>query len=78
MGKAITIAMITILVKSADKRRTMPKSLDPSILRIPISFSLRSAVKAAKPNNPRQEIRIANPAKYLDKVDTLCSAAYWA
>ena len=35
----------------------------PNTFLIPISFVLLSAVYAAKPNNPRHEIRIASTAK---------------
>ena len=41
---------------SADNNPASPITPAPSTLRMPISFVLRSAVKAARPNNPRQEI----------------------
>ena len=75
IGKAITIATRTIFVKSKESKYTMDKLLDPNTFLIPISFNRRSAVKDANANNPRHDITIAIPAKYCDKVATLCSEA---
>ncbi len=50
--------------------------LAPSTFLIPISFLLFCAVNAAKPNKPRHEITMANPAKYVDNADTLVSESY--
>ena len=54
----------------------MASSLEPSTFRMPISLLLRSAVKADKPNNPKEEMSIASPAKPLDNKATRFSAAY--
>ena len=72
----MAIATMTTFVKSEDNRYTMPNELEPSTFLIPISFKRRSAVNAARPNKPRQEITIASPAKYFDNVATRFSALY--
>jgi hypothetical protein len=56
----------------------IPNALAPNTFLMPISFSLFSAVKAAKPKRPRQEMTIAKPAKYLDRVETYLSEVYRA
>ena len=48
----------------------------PITFLIPISFLLFCAVKAAKPNKPRQEMMMASPAKYFDNTETLVSLTY--
>ena len=55
---------------SADNNPARPIMPAPRTLRIPISFVLRSAVKAARPNKPRQEIQIARAANTLDNLLT--------
>src|ERR1700730_8761205 len=76
MGKAIPMDINTSFRKSADSIAVILFTEAPMTLRIPISFCLRCAVNAARPKSPRQEIRIANPAKYLDKMATRTSVAY--
>src|SRR5258708_25623445 len=45
----------------------------PNTLRTPISFTLCSATKEAKPKRPRQEMIIANPAKTVASLP-ICSS----
>ena len=63
IGVAMTIAMNTKRIKSLDNKPTIPVMLEPNTLRTPISFLRWSAVKADKPNNPKQEITMASNAK---------------
>ena len=46
----------------------MPETLAPSTFRTPISFVLRSAVYAARPNKPKHEIIIASAANTRDNL----------
>jgi len=46
---------------------TIPLVFAPSTLRIPISLVLCSAVNADKPKRPRQEMRMARPAKIPER-----------
>ncbi len=64
-GNATIHEIATNCRKSLDNSVLIPATLAPNTLRMPISFVLRSAVKAAKPNKPKQEIIIANMAKTL-------------
>ena len=64
IGVAITMAIATSFKKSFDNNCTMPLTLAPSTLRIPISLLLCSALNAARPNKPRHEINIAINVKY--------------
>ena len=70
------MATTTILVKSNVSKRMMENGFAPNTFRMEISLILRCAVKAAKPKSPNQEMRIANPAKYFDKVETRFSDSY--
>src|SRR6185437_16642097 len=64
--------------KHSEMRIRLTKSFDsichtlstdaPSTLRTPISLVLCAATKEARPNNPRQEIRMVSPAKRPDSV----------
>ena len=58
--------IITNCKKSFDNNVVIPVTLAPNTFRIPISFILRSAVYAAKPNKPKHEIIIANAANTLE------------
>ena len=65
-GQAIRLAMITGLENCQASSRTMSRLRAPNTLRMPISLVRRSAVKAARPNRPRQAMitaSIAKPAK---------------
>ena len=53
-GQAIRLAMITGLENCQASSPTMSRMRAPSTLRMPISLVRRSAVKAARPNRPRQ------------------------
>ena len=57
IGVAKIIAIQTRLKKSFDNKAIMLEEEAPSTLRTPISFSRRSAAKAASPNRPKQEIK---------------------
>jgi hypothetical protein len=72
MIKAVTIHF----TKSPLSIRMISDTLAPFTLRIPISLILRSVMKAASPSNPRQEMRIAIPAKYLVSIPIRVSASY--
>ena len=50
---------------------TPPITFSPAI-----SFLLFCAVNAAKPNKPRHETTIVNPAKYFDNADILVFESY--
>ena len=65
IGVAITKEMITRIKKSFDNNCTMPVTLEPSTLRIPISLLRCSALNAARPNRPRQEITMATSVNEL-------------
>src|SRR6185503_15518464 len=75
-GNAINKEMPTSFKKSFDNIVVMLVTDAPTTFLIPISFLLFCAVKAAKPNKPRQEIIMAKPAKYFDNADTLVSVSY--
>src|SRR5579863_4874221 len=68
IGNAIMHDNTISFRKSFDNNEVMPVTLAPNTLRTPISFFLRSAVYAARPNKPRQEIKIARPANTLDSL----------
>ena len=53
---------LTSCTNSFASNPVSPVTEAPSTLRMPISFVRRSAVYAAKPNKPRQEIKIASIA----------------
>jgi len=76
MGRPITAEINTNFKNSWDNIAVTCAVLCPKILRIPISFLFRSAVNAANPNKPKQEIRMARPPKYLDKTEIRFSEAY--
>ena len=59
-GQAITLAMITGRLNCHTSSRTMSRVRAPSTLRMPISLVRRSAVKAARPNRPRQPMITAS------------------
>src|ERR1700748_3089658 len=59
-GADITADINTNLAKSVESFLTIPSTLAPNTLRIPISFFRRSADKVAKPNKPIHEIRIVS------------------
>ena len=52
---------------------TSPSSDAPSTFRIPISLVRRSAESRTSPNNPKQAIRIANPANDNKNFPVRCS-----
>ena len=72
------IAITTSFKKSFDKRAIRLFVFAPNTLRIPISFVRRSVSKAAKPNNPRQEIKMVSQAKYFARVSVRSSVKYCA
>ena len=75
-GIAISSAKETNNKKSFESMATTLLTDAPITLRMPISFCLFCAVKAAKPNKPRQEITMVIAAKYFDSSATLCSDTY--
>ena len=62
-GQAMTLAMITGRLNCHTSSLTMSRVRAPSTLRIPISLVRRSAVKAARPNSPRQPMITARSEK---------------
>ena len=62
-GDAIRIAMATNFKNSFDNNETMLPTLAPNTFLTPISLIRCSALKAARPNSPRQEINIAMMVK---------------
>ena len=68
MGVAMKRDMITKTANSFDNKPHTLNTVAPNTLRTPISFVLCSATKVARPNNPKQEIRIANTAKNPDSL----------
>src|SRR5688500_2347566 len=73
-GIAITIAITTSLMKSLEISVTMPATDEPNTFLIPISFVRCSAVKVARPNNPRHAIKIASAENKL-KIFPKCESA---
>ena len=73
-GIATSRAINTSFVKSLEKLTTRLLTDAPITLRIPISLVRCSAVYAAKPNNPRQAIKIAREQKIVKIVPNFCSA----
>ena len=67
-GKCTRQEIQTSFKKSFDNKPAMPETLAPSTLRIPISFVLRSAVYAARPNKPRHEMMMASAANTRDNL----------
>ena len=63
-GDAIRMAMPTSFKKSFDSSATIPATLAPNTLRTPISLVRCSALNVARPNKPRQEMRMAIMVKY--------------
>ena len=63
IGKAINAATTTIFTNSLESIFTILSTLEPKILRIPISFVLLSALNVASPKSPRHEMIIAKTAK---------------
>ena len=63
IGEAMTIEMATSFRKSFESSDTIPVTLAPSTFLTPISFVRCSALNVAKPNKPRQEIRMAITVK---------------
>src|ERR1700749_2405131 len=76
MGVAIINDMITNLRKSIDSKLTIPETLAPNTLRMPISLLRCSALKAARPKRPKQEMIIAIMVKELMICDMVISAWY--
>jgi len=64
----------TRLVKSLQSIITRFPTEAPITFRIPNSLVLLSAVKEAKPNSPKQEIRIAMTVKLKDSFPITASA----
>src|SRR5579871_1005501 len=77
-GKAISTATKTSFKKSLDNIIVILFTDAPTTFLMPISFCLFCAVKAASPNNPRQEMIIAIVAKYLESTATFSSDEYIA
>ena len=70
------MATSTSLTNSFESKTTIPVTLAPSALRMPISFVRCSAAKVANPSKPKQQITTAikvNPRDSLPKID---SASY--
>src|SRR5580700_9606994 len=76
IGTATRNARQISVKKSLDNSRTIRRTDAPIIFRMPISFVRCSALKAASPNNPRQEIKIANTVKELMIRDMVNSVSY--
>ena len=68
------LAISTGRLNCQTNSRTMSRVRAPSTLRMPISLVRRSAVKAAKPNRPRQPMITASKAKAA-KIFALASSA---
>src|ERR1700759_1950341 len=62
-GEAINIDIKTSFKKSFERRLTIPETLAPSTLRMPISFIFLSTTKVDKPNKPRHAISSDNAEK---------------
>src|SRR5689334_14944341 len=62
-GEAISIDNKTSPKKSFESKPTMPETLAPSTLRIPISFTLRSTTNVDKPNKPKHAMSNDKPEK---------------
>ena len=75
IGEAMTIAMSTSFRNSLDNNVTILEMLAPSTFLTPISLVRCSALKVARPNNPKQEIRIAIMVKYPTMADRRFSAS---
>jgi hypothetical protein len=73
-GAATKKDMLTSVRKSLDKRETIPVVLAPSTFRMPISLVRCSTLNVVRPNNPRQEIKMAIIVKYLIIAASLSSA----
>src|SRR5436190_24345318 len=61
-------ATMVSLEKSLDISITILETDAPSILRMQTSFVRCSAVNAARPNNPRHEMKIARPVKVQERL----------
>src|SRR5262245_55667385 len=57
--------MITRITKSFESICHNPATEAPNTLRMPISFVRCSATNDARPNKPRQEMKMARIAKYI-------------
>ena len=68
------MAINTSFKKSLAKSPITLETDAPSTLRTPISLVRRSVLYVAKPNKPRQEIKMASPAKVPTMVPTCASA----
>src|SRR6201986_3152595 len=76
MGDEIRIEISTSFKKSLDNKPTIPLTLAPSTLRIPISLKRCLIVKAAKPNKPRQATNTDKNVKALKTARIFCSDLY--
>jgi len=63
MGEATIQLMIKSTINSFESNNQTSDTDAPSTLRMPISFVRCYAMYAARPNNPRQEIKMASAAK---------------
>ena len=75
-GVAISIEINTNLMKSFDNKATMLVTSAPNTLRIPISLVRSMALYVAKPNSPKQAIKIAKKEKRVNSFLNLKSARY--
>src|SRR6185312_11281663 len=62
-GMEIQQESMTSITKSFDSNFQRLNTVAPSTFRTPISLTRCSAMKEARPNNPRQEIKTASTAK---------------
>ncbi len=63
IGEAMQMEIATSFKKSFESKPTMLATLAPNTFLTPISLVRCSALKVARPNKPRQEIRIAMKVK---------------
>lgn len=61
-GVATSNDITTSVKKSFDNKEVIFNTDAPNTFLIPISLILFSAIYAARPNNPKHDIRIVNPA----------------
>src|SRR5664279_1653736 len=76
MGVPIIKDNRTSFTKSFDKSWTIPLTLAPSTLRMPISLLLCSALNEASPNKPSEDIKIAIRVNELMILPSVSSDSY--
>src|SRR5688572_26430757 len=74
-GDAMINAITTSFKKSFDSRVAIFGTEAPNTFLMPISFRRASAIYVARPNKPRQDMKMANTAKRLANVAVRFSSA---